>query len=43
MRVLTIEEVNEVSGGAVCLGLCVAAFFAVGAALGGLAVHAALS
>jgi hypothetical protein len=42
MHVLTLDEINEVSGGFVCGGLCVAGLFALGTAIGYGVTRAAL-
>ncbi|GAA0855126.1 class IIb bacteriocin, lactobin A/cerein 7B family [Aliiglaciecola litoralis] len=43
MNTLTQVELNEVNGGFVCLGLCVAGAFVAGAALGYIVVDWAMN
>ena len=35
LRLLNADEIDEISGGFVCGGLCIAGAFALGAAIGG--------
>lgn len=43
LRVLSQDEIGQVSGGFICGGLCMAGSFVVGAAIGGGISHWALS